>query len=92
MKLSLKTKQKNLGPILLAEKKMVFFVFIFSFRGTHQKKKKKKKLFWFKNLYLVVIFSILRVEFEYKKWKHFFSVFIFIENEYSSNSINTVKT
>ena len=40
------------------------------FNGTHHpKKKKKKKLVWFKNLYFVFIFSILKIGFEYKKWK-----------------------
>ena len=50
-----------------------------------------KKLVWFKNLYSVFIFSIQKVGFEYKKWKHFFMVFIFIENEYSGNFVNIVK-
>ena len=61
------------------------FVFIFSFQWGPPKKK-KKKLVWFKHLYSFFIFSILKVRFEYKDWKHIFSIFIFIENECSGNS------
>ena len=50
-----------------------------------------KKLVWFKNLYSVFIFSIQKVGFEYKKWKHLFIVFIFIENEYNGNFVNIEK-
>ena len=50
-----------------------------------------KKFVWL-NLYSIFIFSILKIEFGYKKWKYLFNVFIFIENEYSDNFVNMVKT
>ena len=43
-------------------------------------------------MYLVFIFSILKVGFEFKNWKLLFSIFIFYEYEYNGIFVNIVKT